>query len=200
MIVTNINTAFVEESLCFAALPYGVRNKIPHEVLRNLAGREERSHAKFLRQMMICAVVKAPLCWWTEFDTYKVGVTRMSTSAMHIVLKHGVCDEDFVEHTEGVIERINCVREQYMEKKIDRSDAITKIKNILPGSYFYMSFITMNYEVLRTMEHDRRDHKLKYWNQFLNAFKGIPYYKDFICTQNDLAFFERILKTWRLYN
>ena len=170
MIVKNIKTAFIEESLEFSGLPFS-RGKPKEKTLFSLANASQRSHGKFLRQMMISFVATAPFYWWTEFDTYKIGTTRMSTSTMHTLMK-GVDQSHFEDKiAQSYIDAIN--------EEIKSGDLI-KVKALLPASFCYTSYVTMNYEVLRTIYRDRITHRLPQWKQFLLSFSEIPYFKEFI--------------------
>lgn len=170
MIVLNIKTAFVEEALDFAGLPYE-KGRPKEKTLKALANASQRSHGKFLRQMMISFVVEAPTYWWIEFDTYKVGTTRMSTSTMH-TLMNGVFPDNFEPTLGGDIVRS-------INELIAKGDLLA-VKAALPASFKYSSFVTMNYEVLRNIYRDRLTHKLPQWKDFIHSFKDIPYYEDFI--------------------
>jgi hypothetical protein len=172
MRIHSIQTAFIAEALQYAGLP--MSSKQPKtKTLDKLAESSQRSHAKFLRQMMISCVVTAPAFWWTEFDTYKIGVTRMSTSTMHTLLKTGVRSTDF----EIPLSRTKIAD---LNNLIERTQDIERIKSELPSGYLYTSFVTLNYEVLRTIYADRRNHKLPQWQTFLKAFNDIPLFERFI--------------------
>lgn len=170
MEVSNIKTAFVEDALEFAGLPYE-KGKPKTSTLIALANASQRSHGKFLRQMMISFVATAPTYWWIEFDTYKIGTTRMSTSTMHTLMK-GVSEDNF----EPIL-RPESVQE--INRLIAEGDLLA-VKAVLPASFRYTSFVTMNYEVLRNIYRDRLTHKLYQWREFLSSFKEIPYFNDFI--------------------
>jgi len=185
MKVTNIETAFIERSLSRAGLPFS-KGKPPDKTLINLANAKQRSHAKFLRQMKIAFDVTAPLYWFSEFDTYRIGVTRMSDSTMHTLLNRELSPNDFLHTVDNdltytfvmkAIQGINAIREK---ENWDNNTKLISIKKILPSSFKYTSFITMNYEVLRTIYHDRINHRLPEWQMFLNSFRDIPYFQEFI--------------------
>ena len=170
MKVLNIKTAFVEEALEFAGLPYE-KGRPKETTLKALANASQRSHGKFLRQMMISFVADAPTYWWIEFDTYKVGTTRMSTSTMHTLMK-GVAPHDFEPAI--AMATVNLINDLVSEGDL------LAVKASLPASFIYTSFVTMNYEVLRNIYRDRLTHKLPQWKEFIYSFKDIPYYEDFI--------------------
>lgn len=176
MEVKNIKTAFVEDSLEFAGLPYE-KGKPKTATLTALANASQRSHGKFLRQMMISFVATAPTYWWIEFDTYKIGTTRMSTSTMHTLTK-GVSENSF----EPLLKPESV---QEINKLIAEGDLLA-VKAVLPASFRYTSFVTMNYEVLRNIYRDRLTHKLHQWREFITSFNDIPYFNDFIVGHSKL--------------
>lgn len=184
MKIENISVAFIDDAIKYAGLPY--RSEIKDATLKNLVKETRRSHSKFLRQMKLSCLIEAPLAWWVEFDTYKVGVTRMSSSIMNSILKYNIKEEDFEitefnkENVENVIKTCNQYIFDYRNKKMDLKELKKTIKLIIPGSYIYKSFVTMNYEVLRSIYNDRKNHQLSWWRIFIDAFKDIPYYDDFI--------------------
>ena len=132
------------------------------------------SHAKFRRMITVWCDIYAPLYWWKEFDTYKVGTVSNSQSTMHTITKKPFDISDFsVEHlTEGnrqgfeecVITALNTARENYLETK----DKLWwwQIIQELPSSYNQTRKIMMNYEVLNDIYQNRKDHKLDEWRYF----------------------------------
>lgn len=125
-------------------------------------------HRKFLRMVHVQMDVKAPLYWWKEFETYKVGTVSNSCSTMHrIHAKEFTIDDFSVEHlTEGnrqgfneqVIEALNTARTNYLETK-DKKWWWNMIQ-MLPSSYNQLRTIDLNYEVLMNMYRARKNHKL----------------------------------------
>lgn len=183
MEVTDIEVAFLDKAIKFAGLPMGEENIIKPKTLNKLAKQSQRSHAKFLRQIMICANIKAPLYWWTEFDTYKIGVTRMSTSVMHTILKKGLSWDDFepvYRNNEVIKKAILDIKFYIAEPTISDLHKVNYIKAMLPSCFLYTSFVTFNYEVLRNMYHDRKNHRLYEWKRFLKEFETIKYFREFI--------------------
>ena len=143
---------------------------------------------------MIGCNITASGMWFFEFDTYKVGVTRMSTSTMHTLLKkrldyddfcfHNVYDENYNIEMEleltNTFEKIFKLSREILNSQIDQNKKLMLIKTILPESFNYTSYVTLNYEVLRTMYHDRKNHRLPEWKMFLESFDSIPYFNEFI--------------------
>ena len=144
-------------------------------------------HRKFIRQILVSMDITAPLYWWKELDTYKVGTVANSTSTMHkIHSKEFTLDDFSVDHmtpaTLGEFEKwvayLESVRLRYLESK-DKADWYDLIQ-LLPTSYNQMRTITMNYEVLVNIYYARRSHKLAEWHDLCDAILELPYAKELI--------------------
>lgn len=149
-------------------------------------------HRKFIRQIFVSVDITAPLYWWKEFDTYKVGTVANSTSTMHKLHSKPIVMEDFsFDKLTGESERfaremvdyIESVRLKYMENK-DKAYWWDLIQ-LLPSSYNQMRTCTMNYENLTNMYYARRNHKLDEWHVFCDWVKSLPYANEFILTKED---------------
>ena len=147
--------------------------------------RSGAEHRKFLRMIHAQMDVTAPLYWWKEFDTYKVGTVANSCSTMHkIHSKVFVLDDFSHEHLTGksleilqsTIDRLNFCREVYLKDK--DKDLWWQMIQLLPSSYNQKRTIDLNYEVCRTIIHQRTGHKLDEWNQFVDALKNLDYMGD----------------------
>ena len=131
-------------------------------------------HRKFMRMIVVYADITAPLYWWKEFDTYKVGTVANSCSTMHkIADKEFTLDDFSIEHlTEGnrqgfeqcVISALNTARENFLETK-DKLWWWQMIQE-LPSSYNQKRTVMLNYEVLANMYESRKNHKLDEWRDF----------------------------------
>lgn len=154
------------------------------DLMRRLykAGSE---HRKYLRQIFVSVDITAPLYWWKEFDTYKVGTVSNSCSTMHTIHKKEFELNDFsIEHlTEGNVEGfksvLNCLntaRKNYIETK-DKKWWWQMIQ-VLPTSYNQKRTITMNYENVITIIKQRSGHKLDEWNNLISILKNLPYIKE----------------------
>lgn len=145
-------------------------------------------HRKLFRQIFISMDITAPLYWWKEFDTYKIGTTADSCSTMHkIHAKEFELDDFSHEHlSEDVIRNplnatINCLnffRELYLQHK-DKDDWWQMIQ-LLPSSYNQKRTVTMNYENVVTMIRQRTGHKLDEWREFVETLHGLPYVAEII--------------------
>lgn len=156
-------------------------------------------HSKFMRMINVTVDITAPLYWWKEFDTYKVGTVRNSCSTMHKVTDKEFTLDDFsheylipeaVEFLEEIILNLNDMRMLHNEydKYTDRNPKIKGKKHcwqhiiqLLPSSYNQKATVQLNYAVLRNMYHSRKNHKLDEWIEFCNWIETLPYAKELIC-------------------
>ena len=134
-------------------------------------------HRKFLRQIIVSVDITAPLYWWKEFDTYKVGIVANSTSTMHKLASTPITMDCF-ENGEMIysftIAELEMNRLKYLETK-DKNEWKRLIVN-LPESWLQTRTVTMNYENVRTMIHQRTNHKLTEWSRdFIEWAKTLPY-------------------------
>lgn len=130
-------------------------------------------HRKYLRQIFVSCDILAPLYWWKEADTFKVGTTANSCSTMHkIHSKEFVLDDFSTEHLhrlaystlEKVVFDLNYYRELYLKSK--SKDYWWDMIQLLPSSYNQLRTVTMNYEVLANIIRQRKNHKLDEWLEF----------------------------------
>lgn len=156
----------------------------------DLAKRLVRSgsdHRKFIRQIFVSVDITAPLYWWKEYDTYKVGTAANSTSTMHKIaskpfeLSDFSCDQmdqQTLEQMELVIAHLEKLRLSYLETK-DKQTWYSMIQ-FLPSSYQQMRTCTFNYENLINMYHARKNHKLQEWHVFCDWVRELPYAAELI--------------------
>ena len=139
-------------------------------------------HAKYRRMIAVYVDITAPLYWWKEFDTYKVGTVSNSCSTMHKIHEKEFTQEDFsCEHLATVslgclhstIEQLNWCRESFLECK-DKGCWWQMIQ-LLPSSYNQKRTIMLNYEVLVGMYRDRKNHKLDEWRELCKWIESLPY-------------------------
>ena len=148
-------------------------------------------HGKFMRFIGVTVDITAPLYWWKEFDTYKVGTVANSCSTMHKIHAKEFTLEDFshehlsdgeygnIELMKCVIRCLNVAREGFLETK-DKHYWWQMIQ-LLPSSYNQKRTVLLNYEVLRHMYHARKAHKLDEWREFCKWIETLPYAKGLIC-------------------
>lgn len=155
----------------------------------NLARRLVKAgsdHRKFLRQIFVSVDITAPLYWWKEFDTYKVGTVANSCSTMHkIHAKEFTLDDFSTEHLNKgnllifkhrIVELLNACREDYLESK-DKDDWWQMIQ-LLPSSYNQLRTVTLNYETLLNIYYARKNHKLDEWHIVCGWIETLPYFKE----------------------
>lgn len=145
-------------------------------------------HGKFMRMITVTMDVVAPLYWWKEFDTYKVGTVADSCSTMHKIHAKEFTVNDFShDHLNrkslyilnGAIQYLNGVREAFLKTK--DKDYWWQMIQLLPSSYNQRRTVQANYQVLRSMYHARKNHKLDEWRNFCEWVEGLPYADELIC-------------------
>lgn len=150
-------------------------------------------HRKYLRMIHVSMDITAPLYWWKEFDTYKVGTVVNSCSTMHKIAAKKFTDDDFsMEHLiedndhaavfissmHRTIADLNTARELYLNTK-DKKWWWQMIQ-LLPASYNQRRTVDMNYETVVSIISQRTGHKLDEWNEFVSILKDLPYIKELI--------------------
>ena len=142
-------------------------------------------HRKYLRQIMVSLDIEAPLYWWKEFDTYKVGTVANSCSTMHKIADHKFTFDDFshdhlnemtMECLKCTIENLNWYRDLYLKDK--NKDDWWQMIQLLPTSFNQKRTITMNYENVITIIKQRTGHKLDEWHTLIDKFKELPYVEE----------------------
>ena len=155
-------------------------------------------HRKFMRQILVSMDITAPLYWWKEFDTYKVGTVANSTSTMHkitskeFVLEDFSCDHLVYDSTitlKGVIDTLNRWRDIYInggQAQVDENDTAVyifepkdenvwwQLIQLLPSSYNQTRTVSLNYEVLHNIYNARKSHKLTEWRKFCRMIEDLP--------------------------
>ncbi len=149
-------------------------------------------HRKFLRQIIVSVDITAPLYWWKEFDTYKVGTTANSCSTMHKIHSKPFSREDFscdrltdegLKMLDSIIDFLEEERRQFIADKDDRSHWHNMIQ-ILPSSYNQMRTVTLNYENLVNIYYARRTHKLAEWHTFCDWIMSLPFAGELIAVKD----------------
>ena len=142
-------------------------------------------HRKFIRQILVCVDITAPMYWWKEFDTYKVGTVANSTSTMHKIhskpfelddFSHDHLSEDAKGALLDFIGFMEKKRLSFVENK--NKDDWYDIIQLLPSSYNQTRTITMNYENLHNMYFARKSHKLEEWHKYCDWIMELPYTKE----------------------
>lgn len=160
-------------------------------------------HRKFMRQIMVSVDITAPLYWWKEFDTYKIGTVANSTSTMHKLASTPItldnfemgdyCEIDLADmydfsfgydyllklKWQNLIDVMEYLRQKFNETKDKRY--WKELIRLLPTSYLQTRTVTMNYENLLNMYHQRKNHKLTEWSvDFMNWVKTLPYSQELL--------------------
>lgn len=149
-------------------------------------------HRKFMRMITVYLDITAPLYWWKEYDTYKVGTVANSCSTMHKIaakefelndfsIEHVACVSDF----KYIVDILNCWRSRYIQcdddpAMLERLDMTKKeiwwqMIQFLPSSYNQKRTVMLNYEVLANIYKSRKDHKLDEWREFCHWIESLPY-------------------------
>ena len=148
-------------------------------------------HRKFLRQIFVSVDITAPLYWWKEFDTYKVGTVANSTSTMHKIhakafdrddFSHDRMDEGGLALLDTTIAYLEAERQKFLEDKTNRQPWHNMIQS-LPSSYNQMRTVTLNYENLINIYYARRNHKLAEWHTLCDWILSLPCAKEWICVK-----------------
>lgn len=181
-----------EDKLCWKACKFSpewcgngqkyVLGESDHSLMQRLsdAGTE---HRKYMRMMPVYARITAPLYWWKEFDTYKVGTVANSCSTMHKIAEKEFTLEDFstehlskvsIEYLKSSINHLNFIREIYSIDKTNKG-AWWQMIQLLPSSYNQTRNVMMNYEVLANIHKSRKNHKLDEWREFCKWIETLPY-------------------------
>ena len=151
-------------------------------------------HRKFLRQIFVCMDITAPLYWWKEFDTYKVGTVANSTSTMHKLHAKAFARDDFSCEalTAPAMAQLDCLiafLEEQRKVFVDTKDkaAWFDMIQLLPSSYNQLRTVTLNYENLINIYYARRFHKLPEWHILCDAIAALPYAKELIMVKEEDA-------------
>ena len=149
-------------------------------------------HRKFLRQVFVTVDITAPLYWWKEFDTYKVGTVANSCSTMHKIhakaferddFSHDRLDEGGLALLDATVAYLEAERQKFIANKEDRQPWHNMIQ-MLPSSYNQMRTVTLNYENLINIYYARRNHKLAEWHTLCDWITGLPCAKEWICIKD----------------
>jgi hypothetical protein len=142
-------------------------------------------HRKFMRMITVYLDITAPLYWWKEFDTYKVGTVANSCSTMHKIAAKEFTLEDFscehlenswLAHLKETIRLLNEARDAYHWCNTDaKKEWWWQMIQLLPSSYNQKRTVMLNYEVLANMYKSRRNHKLDEWHTFCDWIEKLPY-------------------------
>ncbi len=162
------------------------------KLMKNLS-KAGNDHAKYLRMINVTIDITAPLYWWKEFDTYKVGTVANSCSTMHKIHSKEFELDDFshehlystlgesYEAMDCLVDVVSCLN-KYRERYLVNKDKFWwwQMIQLLPSSYNQKRTVQLNYAVLKNMYFSRRNHKLDEWRAFCDWAETLPYFKE-IC-------------------
>lgn len=177
-----INDKYLSQKYCLGDNDLSLMTR-----LRN-AGTD---HRKFMRMIAVYLDITAPLYWWKEFDTYKVGTVANSCSTMHKIaakeftladfscehLGYSCCTENEFDNPMNTLEQVIIVLNGCRDKYIATNNKFWwwQLIQLLPSSYNQRRTIMLNYEVLANIYKSRRNHKLDEWHTFCDWIEGLPY-------------------------
>lgn len=148
--------------------------------------RAGSDHRKFVRQIFVSVDITAPIYWWKEFDTYKVGTVANSTSTMHKIHSKPFSKADFSydkmvpeaeKALENIIEVLESLRQDFIKDKAENKASWYSMIQLLPESYNQKRTVTLNYENAVGMYNSRKGHKLEEWHHFCDWILELPYFK-----------------------
>lgn len=166
-------------------------------ILAKKLSKAGNDHGKFARMITVTMDITAPLYWWKEFDTYKVGTVANSCSTMHKIHSKEFTLDDFstenlfeyskvyenkihcippLELFETTITVLNIFRRMYIETK--NKDFWWQMIQLLPSSYNQKRTVQFNYQVAYNMYNSRKNHKLDEWHELCDVIKNLPYFED----------------------
>ena len=175
--------------------PYIYLGENDHDLMMRLR-KAGTDHRKFMRMITVYLDITAPLYWWKEFDTYKVGTVVNSCSTMHKIHAKEFTLEDFsceylikesIEELQNVIDKLNYFRDKFINWKesdffidndqqlVDRKVIWWQMIQLLPSSYNQKRTVMLNYEVLANIYKSRKDHKLDEWRTLCHWIEELPY-------------------------
>ncbi len=139
-------------------------------------------HGKFMRMITVYLDVTAPLYWWKEFDTYKVGTVANSCSTMYKIhakefalddFSHEHLNDESAEYLSKLVDLLNSYRKLFLEDK--NKSWWWQLIQLLPSSYNQRRTVMLNYAVLQNIYHARKNHKLDEWHTFCDWIESLPY-------------------------
>ena len=192
MKINIIETSGENTALFGIGLSYGITSTYesctaiyPYKKLLKIAdalAHKQRGHNKFLESINISLDITAPRYWWSEFDTYRVGVTKQSESTIHTLGKRDLTADDF-EHNlpfdiltifNNIIDRYRCT-----ENKKEKENLFLTLKNLLPEGFLQRRIVVLNAKTLQNIIAQRHNHRLREWHTFCttiyNVFDEFPF-------------------------
>lgn len=168
MEVEILNEAGYNEAIYGLSLSYNVDDMDKMKSVANNLAQKEGGHNKFLESIILWIDVDAPRYWWSQMDTYRVGMTKNSESSMHTLLKRELANNDFENPINPVVlDTVNL---------LIRNKEFEMVKDHLPEGFLQRRIICTNYKTLRNIIQQRYTHKLRAWHIFIDElYKQIKY-------------------------
>lgn len=145
------------------SLSYNVKDFERMKRVLSYLSFKDGGHNKFLESIIVWLDIEAPRYWWSQFDTYRIGMTKQSESTMHTILKNKLKQNNF----EGGIPRIYLMFLNFLIKR----KKFKTIKRLLPENFIQRRIITTNYKTLKTIIDQRKNHKLYEWQYFIEKLE-----------------------------
>ena len=181
MRVQILREAGYEEAMLGLSLSWASNKDRSAEIATKLAYKHG-GHNKFLESMVVWIDIVAPRYWWSEMDTYRVGVTKQSESTMHTITKRHLNQSDFERPVE--LDRINNLIDEYHRIDSDKKSFLVWIKNTLPEGFLQRRIVCTNYKALQNIYHQRKSHRLPEWSVFCDSLLGLEH-SEFIFGSKD---------------
>lgn len=176
---------FVAEALFGIGLSFGLTSGIKSvakfkgapeysrlmKVARGLA-HKQGGHNKFLETIMFTLDIDAPRYWWSQFDTYRVGISKQSESTMHTIMAREITDDDFEDGMfEHITEELNAIRSDYLKAEAEgdeeaKTRCFMDMKAALPEAFLQRRIVVVNLKTLQNMYMQRKNHRLPQWHKF----------------------------------
>jgi hypothetical protein len=164
MEIKILNESGIEEALLGLSLSYSTEKNINE--LYNIAlklSNKDSGHNKFLESIVVWLDIKAPRYWWSQFDTYRTGITKQSESTMHTITRRHLKQDDFeYEISEQNLNLLNGLIDAAKRDKM----YFERLKNELPEGFLQRRIVCLNYKAIRNIILQRKNHKLKEWEYF----------------------------------
>ena len=175
----------IEDSQTLETAPYAFFVGEKDLALMKTLSKAGSDHGKFLRFINVTLDITAPLYWWKEFDTYKVGTVANSCSTMHKIhakeftlddFSHEHLGGEFLENLNLTVAILNRARKKYLDSKAKQF--WWQMIQLLPSSFNQKRTVQLNYQVIKNMYHARKNHKLDEWHTFCEWAEELPYFKE----------------------
>lgn len=170
MKVKVINESGYNEAMLGLSLSYKIDISKMNELAKKLASKNTGEN-KFLESIIVWLDITAPRYFWSQFDTYRVGITKQSESTMHTLIRKPLTKDDFEYVDESIIDIIN--------EHIKNKDLL-KAKSNLPESFLQRRIVCLSYKSLLHIFQQRKSHKLSEWLVFINVIKNTLKHQEFI--------------------